>query len=125
MKKETIALGSKFLAELLQDPAIMEALAPIFARIGAKIAEQTAAQITSRHMGALIQPKDTLLPVSDACSMLKISAPTFRRRFIQTGLLKLIEAPENGDKRMKYVSAKAFGKLYQATPMAVVRLKAA
>ncbi len=125
MKKETAKAGAAFLAQLLSDPSVLEALAPVLAQIGARIADQTALRIQERHADALSPKKDGVIPVKDCCKLLKISKPTFKKHFIDTGKITEVPAPDNADRREKYVSAIAFQKLIKAVPMQVIRLNAA
>lgn len=125
MKNETAKAGAAFLAQLLSDPAVLEAIAPVLDRIGARIADATAQRINDRHANALAPQKDGLIPVADCCKQIKKSWPTFKKAFIDTGKLKILPAPPNADKRMKYVSAKAWALAIREVPMQVIRLKAA
>lgn len=125
MKNDTAKSGAAFLAQLLSDPAVLEALEPVLAKIGARIADQTAARIHERHADALSPKKDGVIPVKDCCELLKVSKPTFKKHFLDTGKIKTVPAPENADRRQQYVSAMAFQKLIKAVPAKVVRLNAA
>jgi hypothetical protein len=125
MKDSTAKAGAQFLAQLLSDPAVLDALEPVLAQIGARIAEQTARRLDERHSQQLAPKRDGVIPVSDCCKMLKVSKPTFKKHFLDTGKIKLAVAPDNADRRQQYVSAIAFQKLIKAVPMQVVRLNAA
>ena len=125
MKKETISSGAAFIAAMLQDPAVLEALEPVFCRIGAAIARSTAEQINTRHANALVPPKDAVIPIQDLCMMLKTTENTFRKHFIKTGKLQLVPPPANADRRKKYVSAKAWAAISKEVPMNVIRIKTA
>lgn len=125
MKNETAKAGAHFLAQLLNDPQVLEALMPVFAQIGARIADQTAQRIKERHSDALIPQKDVVVPVSDCLAKLGVSMPTFKKHFLDTGKLKIVDPPENADRRQKYVLAKEFAKVIAAVPMRVMRLNKA
>lgn len=125
MKNETANAGAKFLAQLLSDPAVLDALAPVLAQIGARIADATAQRIQERHAESLTPKKDGVIPIKDCCMMLKITKPTFKKHFLDTKKIAVVPAPDNADRRQQYVSALAFQKLIKAVPMQVLRLKAA
>lgn len=125
MKKETISSGAAFIAAILQDPAVLEALEPVFCRIGAAIARSTADQINTRHANVLVPPKDAVIPIQDICKALRTTEATFKKHFLDTKKLELVPPPANADKRKKYVSAKAWANISKEVPMKVIRIKAA
>lgn len=125
MKNELARAGANLLIALFKDPEFLSAIDPALQIIGSKIGDSAAKSLLERHANALVTPKDAVVPVSDCCKLLKISKPTFKKYFLDTGKLHLVDPPDNADRRSHYVSAKEFQNVIKAVPMQVVRINKA